>query len=653
MVHTRNQKRSFEIDNVQGNADDNTNVKMTSKKRKPNSQAVEVPNSSGNKPSSDEESDDGPSYVTQTDEDEIDGDEIDDESEDEQDSDNCDGDNGNFSNDVIKDIITRVVADTLSKKINHSEITSDENEEDNEEHDNKENDEDKKKNPYKAFMRKVDSIYSGDFFTRVPMEDKLKQLKKHVSDEEIEKLNNEIEFIREYYKMNAPSIVDIIKMDITMDQKLKLLEKLYHYTNSEMLTSEYTSNLKSLLNSIKKSADPELLKLEQEVLLTAQSDEFSDDYKRRVLKSEMSFENKVIAYKKADIMETYEQTDSSEFAKYKSWMDSLLSIPFNKYINTPCLEEVGDQTIKDYIQKVRNTLDRRLSFLEKPKDQIINIVTQMVRNPDFTMNAIGLHGSAGLGKTDITKSIAEALGRPYKSISLGGESDASLLTGHGFTYVGSCPGRLIEVLRESKCMNPVVLIDEVDKISETHHGKEIVGTLIHLTDTTTNKKYNYDKYFSGIEFDLSKVLFVFTYNDPEKVDKILSDRLFKIKVDNYTKREKLEIAEKHLIKNILRDYNFTDQDVKVEKEAMEYIVEHSHRNEGMRDIKRKLQIIVSRINTLMLTTGIEEIVKLKYRKLAEHFKCLPVIVRKEHVDTLLEESMTQTPSDDPPPHMYI
>jgi ATP-dependent Lon protease len=236
---------------------------------------------------------------------------------------------------------------------------------------------------------------------------------------------------------------------------------------------------------------------------------------------------------------------------------------------------------------------------------------------------------------------------------LGGESDASLLTGHGFTYVGSCPGRLIEVLRESKCMNPVVLIDEVDKISETHHGKEIVGTLIHLTDTTTNKKYNYDKYFSGIEFDLSKVLFVFTYNDPDKVDKILSDRLFKIKVDNYTKREKLEIAEKHLIKNILRDYNFTDQDVKVEKEAMEYIVEHSHRNEGMRDIKRKLQIIVSRINTLMLTTGIEEIVKLKYRKLAEHFKCLPVIVRKEHVDTLLEESMTQTPSDDPPPHMYI
>jgi len=245
------------------------------------------------------------------------------------------------------------------------------------------------------------------------------------------------------------------------------------------------------------------------------------------------------------------------------------------------------------------------------------------------------------------------LNRPYRSISLGGESDASLLTGHGFTYVGSSPGRIIEILRESKCMNPIVLIDELDKVSETHNGKEIIGNLIHLTDSTTNSKYNYDRYFSGIDFDLSKVLFIFTYNDPSKVDKILADRLFKIKVDNYSIKEKLEITNKHLISNILDQYNFNKDDIKFSDEAIEYIVNSSMSDEGMRDIKRKFEIIISRINTLLLTQKEPSIIRLKYKSLSDYYIQLPVCVLKEHVDIFLTDSASKDQEDSPPPMMYM
>lgn len=507
---------------------------------------------------------------------------------------------------------------------------------------------------YDKFINYIDDIHSGDFFQRIPLEDKKKQLKTAFKLEDIAAFNKELDDIKKMYLQEAPSIIDILNMNVHSTHKQKLLEKIHHYTNSEVLSSEYNSNLKYLLTNINKTQEPELFKLEQDIMKSAQSEELSDNYRKKILKSQMSFENKVIAYKKLEIMERYEDSDSSEFAKYKNWMDNLLSVPFGKYIKTPSIKDIPVEEAREYINDVRNTLDKRLSFLEKPKDQIINIVSQMIRNPEFSINAIGLFGCKGVGKTAIVKSIAEALGRPYRAITLGGESDSSLLTGHGFTYIGSNPGRLIEILNETKVMNPVVLIDELDKVSQTHHGKEIIGTLIHLTDSTTNNKYNYDRYFAGVEFDLSKVLFVFTYNDPTKVDRILADRLFKIKVDNYNFKEKLEITNKHLISNILSQYSFTNDDIKFTEEAVNYIIHHCKNDEGMRDIKRKFEIIISRINTLILTDPKSDIIKLKYKSLYNYYKTLPVSVQKEHLDTLLSDSScNDIVTDAPPPHMYI
>ena len=144
--------------------------------------------------------------------------------------------------------------------------------------------------------------------------------------------------------------------------------------------------------------------------------------------------------------------------------------------------------------------------------------------------AFGFEGPPGTGKTTLAKrGISKCLidyegnTRPFAFIALGGSSNGSTLEGHNYTYVGSTYGRIVDILMETKCMNPIIYIDELDKISKTEHGKEIVGILTHLTDTTQNDTWC-DKYFSGVKLDLSRVLFIFSYNDPSLIDKILLDR---------------------------------------------------------------------------------------------------------------------------------
>lgn len=506
--------------------------------------------------------------------------------------------------------------------------------------------------PYEEFFQLKESIHGGVFFERTPLENRKKKLKEQYSAEQIKQFNEQLKQIRDNYKNNCPSIIDILKMNISIPQKQQLLEKVYCLANSEVLSPEYNSNIKFLNANISNNEDTELMKLEEQILKASLNK--TDSYRTKILKSKMSFENKVIAYKKLEIMETYEETDTSEYAKYKAWMDSLLSVPFGEYCDFNISIDSTREEINNYIKNVRETLDRKLSFLEKPKDQIINIVTQMIRNPDVNINAIGLQGKPGLGKTAVFSSIAEALGRPCATISLGGESDSSNLTGHNFTYVGSNSGRLIDIFRHTKKMNPVVLFDELDKVSDTPQGKEIIGTLIHLTDSTTNSNYNHDKYFSGIEFDLSKVLFVFTYNDPTKIDRILADRLIKINIDDYKFEEKLEITNKHIINYLLDKFKFNKDDISFTEDAIKYIVSQCRPDMGMRDVKTKIKIILSRINNLLLTDENAGIVKLKYKQLYPFYKSLPVVIPKEHIDILLDESIIdESKIDQPPPFMYI
>jgi ATP-dependent Lon protease len=253
------------------------------------------------------------------------------------------------------------------------------------------------------------------------------------------------------------------------------------------------------------------------------------------------------------------------------------------------------------MENAQKTLNDAVYGLNDAKMQIMQMLGQLISNPNAVGSSIAIHGPPGTGKTSLIKEgISKILNRPFAFIALGGATDSSFLEGHSYTYEGSTWGKIIQILIDSKCMNPVIYFDELDKISETPKGEEIAGILTHLTDTTQNSQFH-DKYFSEVDFDLSKCLFIFSYNDETKVNPILRDRMYKIQTTGYNKKEKLIISNNYLLPKIREQINFNSDEIKITDEAINYIIENNCNNEyGVRNLKRCLEIIYTKLNLYRL-----------------------------------------------------
>ena len=254
-----------------------------------------------------------------------------------------------------------------------------------------------------------------------------------------------------------------------------------------------------------------------------------------------------------------------------------------------------------FLENCYSRLDESIYGQKDAKDQIIRIISQWI-NGNQSGYCLGFEGSPGLGKTSLAKyGISKALEdndgqyRPFGFIALGGSSNGSMLEGHSYTYVGSTWGRIVEVLMNSKCMNPIIFIDELDKISHTETGREIIGILTHLTDRTQNNEFS-DKYFNGIKLDLSKVLFIFSYNDYSLLDSILADRIHRIRFTNYTVSDKLIITNKYLTPKISDEINIMDRDVYLSNDCIKYLITSYTYEAGVRKLKEKLYDIYRELN---------------------------------------------------------
>jgi len=200
----------------------------------------------------------------------------------------------------------------------------------------------------------------------------------------------------------------------------------------------------------------------------------------------------------------------------------------------------------------------------------------------------------------VKEGISKILNREFAFIPLGGATDSSYLEGHSYTYEGSTWGKIVDILIRSKSMNPVIYFDELDKISETPKGEEIIGILTHLTDTTQNSQFH-DKYFAEIDFDLSKCLFIFSYNDPLKVNPILLDRMYKIKTTGYQVKDKIVIAKQYLIPKIRYEVNFKEGDITIPDATLNYIIDnYTEKEDGVRNLKRCIEIIYKKLNLYRL-----------------------------------------------------
>jgi ATP-dependent Lon protease len=254
------------------------------------------------------------------------------------------------------------------------------------------------------------------------------------------------------------------------------------------------------------------------------------------------------------------------------------------------------------MSSIENIMNDCIYGQKLAKEKILEFVGKWITNPKSTNEPLAFIGDKGTGKTTLAKEgIAKALGRPFVMISLGGESDVSSFKGHDYTYEGSRWGIIIDILINTQCMNPIIFFDELDKISTTNAGEEINGMLIHLTDTTQNDSF-LDKYFSGIQFDFSKAMFIFSYNDPAKLNPILRDRLTEIKFTPFKQKEKIVIANDFLIMKACNNIGLKKENYIFDEDTLKDLIEKYIDKEeaGIRSLKRIIETIFLRINLLYL-----------------------------------------------------
>ena len=454
----------------------------------------------------------------------------------------------------------------------------------------------------------------------------LTQLKKDLMEQLEKKPNSKI--LRNAIQECRASISKLIKKARNTNTK-----EYYKLVNGD---DEEKQNNGELAYFKKKCSHKEQLKIMRDLKEINSFTNVDKPYRLSLLESNIPAKYKAVVLQKLKILRSMEPGDS-EYFKLKNWVDGFMRVPFGKYKELTVNLNDGLDACHEFIENAKNTLDNCTYGLNDAKLQILQMVGQWIANPSAMGSSIAIHGPPGTGKTTIVKDgISKILGREFAFIALGGAGDSSFLEGHSYTYEGSCWGKIIQILMDSKCMNPVIYFDELDKISETPRGEEITNILVHLTDITQNDEYH-DKYFSEVSFRLSQCLFIFSYNDETKINPVLKDRMYRIHTKGYDAKEKVIIARKHLLPKIREQVNFKEGEIEIPDETLNYIITNERLckgEQGVRNLKRCLEIIHTKLNLFRL---IKSDVKLfeKEINLGEEV-VFPFVVTKKHVDILIK-----------------
>ena len=451
---------------------------------------------------------------------------------------------------------------------------------------------------------------------------------KEVAEEYLELVKERTTLDKKLIKQCNQNITYLIthQKESTADRYMKQLNKMekkeneYKYFRNHLSHKEQLSIVKELRNINKKTIITKPFRIS---LLEYTS---------------VPIEYKSIVLQKLNILESMKQ-DHSEYYKLSNWINTFMKIPFNKLKGIDVRLEDGLEKTNDFIVGSKRQLDNCVYGMNEPKEQIIQLLAQWITNPNIVGTAIGIGGPAGTGKTTLVREgISKIMCREFVFIALGGMTDASFLEGHSYTYEGSTWGKIIQSLIECKSMNPVIFFDELDKVSESSKGQEIINILIHLTDTSQNNEFR-DKYFCDIALDLSKCLFIFSYNDETRISPILRDRMYSIKTRGYNVKEKTIISKGYLIPRMLSEMKFNDADIVISDGDINHIInKYCNRDEGVRNLKRCLETIYKKINTYRLVKEGSDIFTHKMSVV------LPMVLNTKIIDTLLVDFIKEDKS---------
>lgn len=409
------------------------------------------------------------------------------------------------------------------------------------------------------------------------------------TNQNIDLVTNKIENKKIYTPMEIYKYKQFIK-----DEYLPLLVKNQQNYIIEKLTSGKRDNLINNINNINKHIIKELNIKTTKLLHSGKKNTFLKNEIKQFINSYIFNNEKQNNNIKDAFITLFNLNDTINIDKITHQLDNI---------------HLKWDNINKNIASVRNILDSAVYGHNKAKRQIERIIGQWMTGSQSGY-CFGFEGPPGVGKTSLAKKgLAKCLtdengvSRPFGFIAIGGSSNSSTLDGHNYTYVGSTWGRIVDILIESKCMNPIIFIDELDKISKTEQGKEIIGILTHLVDPTQNDSFQ-DKYFNGIDIDLSKALFIFSYNDASLLDRILLDRIHRIKFSSQSTEQKIIITRDYILPEIYEKLNMIDM-IHINDDVIKYIIDYYTYESGVRKLKEVLFEIISEINLEILNNQLD------------------------------------------------
>ena len=394
--------------------------------------------------------------------------------------------------------------------------------------------------------------------------------------------------------IDSPSfLVNFIcsNMNADVEKKQVLLEELDLKKRSFMVLEHLTmeNEVLRLKNEIQNKVRHDLDKQQREYFLNQQiktiQDELGDnpaeqeveELHRRAM--EKNWDDKIAGIFAKELNKLQRMNpQGAEYSVQLNYLDLLLELPWNEY-------SIDNLDLK----RAEKILNRDHFGLEDVKRRILEYLAVLKLKGDMKSPILCFYGPPGVGKTSLGRSIADALGRKYVRMSLGGLHDESEIRGHRKTYIGAMPGRIVQNIKKAETSNPVFILDEIDKLGRSNHG-DPSSALLEVMDPEQNKEF-YDNYIET-EFDLSKVMFIATANSLSEIQGPLRDRMEIIEVNGYTIEEKIEIAKNHLIPKQLKEHGITKKDFTIEKKVIEKVIEEHTNESGVRGLDKMIAKLV-------------------------------------------------------------
>ena len=447
----------------------------------------------------------------------------------------------------------------------------------------------------------------------------------------------------------TPSFKEIMASNLSTDDKVKLMEKVMVLDQEK----EYSPGYFAILGEVKKELERAekldgTMALEQQALERELEEELllNQSLKQQILQANRTKQEKTIIYEKFVRME---QSDpgSEERIKLEEWIRQALKLP-GQAVENHFPEHTDNATTRDFMQNLREVLDRNMYGLEAPKEEILFTINQMMVNPNGKSKALALLGPPGVGKTCLIRSLGEAFGMPFEQISLGGLKDSEILNGHSYTYTGAQPGLIAKALIKAKCKNCIIFFDEVDKLAETEKGQEVANNLMHLVDPTQNSEYR-DNYFAELPLDVSNVWFIYSMNDASIINPTLRDRLPIVELPGYKTKEKIEIVKNFTWPRTLQEYGMDPSEVTMSQTLFEYLVnKDSSKKGGMRDLEKMVRTMCKKISLMKNTLVDDQPIELSFK--VKRFSW-PLTVTQELIDTLVKTKREEI--DPSVAHIYM